>query len=61
VTATLSVDAVQDRLICEDEAAEALSPLGIDGAVVSGAAGVVALAAADWPEAFPAASIAWTV
>jgi hypothetical protein len=61
VTPTSSVDAVQDRLICDGETAAAVNPPGIDGAVISAGGGVVALAAADWAEAFPAASIACTV
>jgi 2-polyprenyl-6-methoxyphenol hydroxylase-like FAD-dependent oxidoreductase len=57
----LSVEAVHDRLICEGDTAEAVRPVGAEGAVVSAGDAVLALAAADWAEAFPAASIAWTV
>src|SRR5260221_7923032 len=52
VTPTLSVDAVQDRLICEEEAAEAENPVGVDGAVVSTTGGTIAVfkrTAALWP------------
>ena len=44
VTPTLSVEAVQDKLICEVEAAVAVRFVGAVGGVVSGVAGVVALA-----------------
>ena len=57
----LSVEAVQLRLICEEEMAEAERPVGTDGTVVSAAAGVVALADEDWADTFPAASYAATV
>jgi len=49
------------RLICEEDAAAAVRPPGTEGAVVSAAAWVVALAEADCAEAFPAASSARTV
>jgi hypothetical protein len=61
VTATSSFDAVQLRLICEGETALALTPVGLDGAVVSKVAGVVAIAATDWPEGLPDMSTAWIV
>ena len=63
VTPILSVDAVHDRLICEAETPVALKALGALGAVLSEVvvATVVALAAVDWLDALPAASIAWTV
>ena len=44
VTPTLSVEAVQDKLICEVGAAVAVRFVGAVGGVVSGVAGVVALA-----------------
>ena len=44
VTPTLSVDAVQLRLIWVALAADAVSPEGVVGGVVSGAAGVLAVA-----------------
>ena len=44
MTPTLSVDAVQLRLIWVALAAVAVSPVGVDGGVVSGAAGVLAVA-----------------
>ena len=48
VTPTLSVEAVQLRLIWVALAAVAVSPDGVDGGVVSGAAGVVAVAIAEY-------------
>ena len=59
VTPTLSVAAVQLRLIWLLLTALALSPLTVLGGVVSGA-GVVALATLEYPPRFPAASIART-
>jgi hypothetical protein len=47
VTPTLSVEAVQERLICVAEAAVAVKLLGAVGGVVSGEACVVALAAVE--------------
>ena len=62
VTPTLSVAAVQERLICEEDTAVAVNPVGVDGAVVSPTgACVVALADEDGEEMFPAASRARTV
>jgi hypothetical protein len=60
VTPTLSVDAVQAKLICVEDAAVAISPLGADGAVVSAPAGVVADAVAEYALKLPAASVART-
>jgi hypothetical protein len=57
----LSVAALQLRLIWLAEAAVAVKPLGTLGAVVSGAAGVVAEACALWAEVLPATSYAATV
>jgi hypothetical protein len=34
-TPLLSVEAVHERLICDDEAAVAVKPVGVDGGVVS--------------------------
>jgi hypothetical protein len=48
-------------LICEEETAVAVSPVGTEGGVVSGAAWVVVLAALDCAERLPAASKAATV
>ena len=48
MTPTLSVEAVQLRLIWVALAAVAVSPDGVDGGVVSGAAGVVAVAIAEY-------------
>ena len=47
VTPTLSVDAVQARLICVVPAAVAVRPVGAVGGVVSPAAGVVAVAVVE--------------
>ena len=41
VTPTLSVDAVHDKFICDDEITVAESPVGMLGAVVSEGGGVV--------------------
>jgi hypothetical protein len=60
VTPTLSVAAVQERLICDEDTAVAATPIGVDGAVVSGVACVVALADDDGEDMFPAASRALT-
>ena len=60
VTPTLSVDAVQERLICVGEGAEAVRFVGAVGGVVSGGAGVVALAVFEYALLFPAASFART-
>ena len=61
-TPTLSVDAVHVRLICEDEIAVAVSPVGTVGACVSeDDAFVVADTAADFTDALPAASKAFTL
>jgi len=57
----LSVEADQLRLIWEAETAFAVRPLGVEGAVVSGGAGVVTDTGADCAEALPAASRAATV
>jgi len=57
VTPTLSVEAVQERLICEEETADARSPVGVEGAVVSAAGGVVTeIGVAVHAELLPAAS-----
>ena len=48
-------------MICEEDAAVAVSPAGVEGAVVSGAGGVAAMADDDGAEIFPAASKARTV
>ena len=58
---TLSVEAVQDRLICALLAAVADSPVGAVGAIVSVELPVVALTLADWSETLLAASRAVTV
>jgi hypothetical protein len=55
------VEAVQLKLICVEEAAVAVNPVGTDGAVVSAVASVVALAAVDCAEILPAASYAATL
>ena len=60
VTPTLSVAAVQLTLICVLEAALAARLLGAVGALVSGAAGVVADAIAEYGPRLPAASTART-
>ncbi len=61
-TPTLSVEAVHERLICEDEADVAVRPVGVDGAVVSDDdAFVVALTDVDCAETFPTASNAETL
>ena len=59
-TATLSVEAVHAKLICEAEAAVAVRFAGALGGVVSGAAGVVAVAGLEYALLFPAASSART-
>jgi hypothetical protein len=59
-TPTLSVEAVQVRLICEVEAAVAARLVGAVGGVMSGAAGVVAVAVFEYALLFPAASSART-
>ena len=50
-----------ERLIWLEEAAAAVNPLGMLGAVVSAAACVVAEACPLWPEVLPATSYAPTV
>ena len=57
VTPTLSVDAVQLRLICAPLAGIAVKPAGTVGVVVSA---VVALATVELLLRFPAASVAFT-
>jgi hypothetical protein len=57
----LSVEAVQERLIWVGETAVAVTPVGTEGAMVSGGGGVVTDTAADCAEALPAASTAETV
>ena len=58
----MSVDAVQLKLICDEETAVAVSPVGMVGSVVSvETAWVVADAEADCTELYPAASYADTV
>jgi len=59
-TPTLSVEAVQLRLIWVAPAAVAVSPVGAVGGVVSGAAGVVAVAIAEYGLRLTAASAART-
>ena len=54
----MSVEPVHDRLIVVAPAAVAVTPVGFEGAVVSG---IVALALVELPEMFPAASRAATV
>ena len=54
----MSVDAVHVRLIVVAPAAVAVTPVGVEGGVVSG---IVALALAELPEILPAASRAATV
>jgi 2-polyprenyl-6-methoxyphenol hydroxylase-like FAD-dependent oxidoreductase len=60
VTPTLSVDAVHPKLICVEDAAVAVSPLGAEGLVVSAAPEVVAELILEYPLRFPAASDART-
>lgn len=60
VTPTLSVEAVQERLICVVEAAVALRFAGAIGGVVSALAGVVAEKTFEYALLFPAASLART-
>ena len=48
VTPTLSVDAVQLRLIWVALAADAVSPDGVDGEVVSGAVGTIDVFMSAW-------------
>ena len=55
-TAVLSELGLHERLICEVETAVAESPVGTVGAVVSVEDSVVAEAAVDCAELFPAAS-----
>jgi hypothetical protein len=50
------VEAVQERLIWLQLSAEAVNPVGIDGALASAQADVVALAEVLCPEVFPALS-----
>src|SRR4029077_11344615 len=59
VTATLSVDAVHDRVAPVAVTADDARPVGADGAVVSGQAAVVTVSVGR-VEMFPAASNAWT-
>ena len=59
-TPTLSVEAVQAKLICELEAAVDVRFDGALGGVVSAAAEVVALAVFEYALLFPAASFART-
>jgi hypothetical protein len=60
VTPTLSVEAVQLKLICELEAAVAVKPVGALGGVVSAALGVLAEAVLEYVLKLPAASVART-
>ena len=60
MTPTLSVEAVQFRLIWVALTAVAVSPEGVDGGVVSGAAGVVAVAIVEYALRLPAWSTART-
>ena len=65
MTATLSVDAVQDRVAAVWPTPLVASPVGVDGGVVSGGGGggghdAVATFAVAVPEALPAASTAAT-
>jgi hypothetical protein len=55
------VEAVHETVIWLQLIALAVSPVGIDGAVTSGQAGVEALTAALWAEALFELSIARTV
>ena len=55
-----SVDAVQDTLIEVVDCAVAPTPVGVDGAVVSGSESVVADAVALFAETLPALSTATT-
>jgi hypothetical protein len=57
----VSVEALQERLIWLQLDAVAVKPVGTEGAVVSGQAGVAALAALHLVLSFPALSIAETV
>jgi hypothetical protein len=61
VTPTLSVEAVQERLICVDEAAVAVRFAGTVGGFVSGAARVVVADTFEYALLFPAASVARTL
>ncbi len=61
VTPTLSVEAVQDRLICVVEAAVAVKFVGAVGGVVSAAAGVVSEKIFEYALLLPAASAARTL
>ena len=60
-------EAVQEVALVEDQVSVEDPPLATDAGfaasdtVGTGGDTVVALAAIDWPEAFPAASKAWTV
>jgi hypothetical protein len=46
----LSVEALHDTLICEEETAEAEAPVGVEGAIVSTTGGtVLRMMAALWP------------
>ena len=60
VTPTLSVEVVQERLICAAETAVAVRFVGALGGVVSAAAGVVAKPTFEYPLLLPAASFART-
>ncbi len=57
----VSVDALHETLTWLQLAATALTPVGVDGAVVSVRAGVTTLATALRADSFPALSIADTV
>ena len=59
MTATLSVEAVHERVAEVASTALVASPVGVDGGVVSGQAAVVTLLVAV-PETLPAASTAAT-
>ena len=61
MTPTLSVEAVQDRVIWVDEITVAASPVGTVGGVVSATAGVVAGTEAVSADRLLAASVARTV
>ena len=57
----MSVEALHERSICEEETTLAAKFAGMLGAWVSSGALVVALTAPLWADAFPAASYAATV
>jgi hypothetical protein len=64
VTPTLSVDALQERLICELDTAVAVRPVGVDGTWVSVGGGATERVVNVWfteVERLPAASLLFTL